>query len=63
MRTDIMKLKQFIKKLESYKRYEDKDIEIEAPNGILMEPCIRIQCKDPLDKRVESVDKVIISWE
>jgi len=62
-----MKVKHFIEKLDSIKdELKEKEVRIVAPNGLLMEPQIRYDQKDPmkvLDFSDENVERIVLHWE
>jgi len=62
-----MKLRHFIEKLDSIKdELKEKEVCIVAPNGLLMEPQIRYEQRDPmkvLDLSEENVKRIVLHWE
>jgi hypothetical protein len=58
-----MKVRDFIKKLEKYD--QEKEIKILAPNGLLLDPDIKIKLKDEYDVlnlSFNNTECYIIEW-
>ena len=60
-----MKVKDFIHALSlTKKELQDKKIFIQAPNGLLMAPHIKIKLKDETDIfKEDNAESIILSWE
>lgn len=62
-----MKLKYFIKKLDSLKdELKEKEVCVVAPNGLLVEPQIKYEQRDlmkVLDFSDENIERIVLHWE
>ncbi len=61
-----MTVNELIVKLQSYKKeLREKHIQIQAPNGIIMNPTIKLVLRDSnfFDKSADNVDYLIITTE
>jgi hypothetical protein len=55
-----MKLSQFIRELSNYQ--QDREIEIECPNGLMVDPRIKIGRINPYNDGFGPVESYVISW-
>ncbi len=62
-----MTLRQFIKQYGSYKNeLLDKEVVVECPNGLLVEPTIKLNRKDHYASQFnhpDNIENLVITWE
>jgi len=62
-----MKISDFVKHLQQVEcKYGDKDIELECPNGLLVNPVLKFNKVDKvnfLDNSSKNIKSIIITWQ
>lgn len=60
-----MTLRNFLKQYSGFREgLLDKEIQIECPNGLLVEPVIKFNKKDPFGPNTDdNIESLVITWE